>query len=454
MLGAPAPVWPRRRSASACGCSPGTSTGGRPPGQPPARPVRGGPGRPGGLPLDSRPDLRLPPGVLRGRPRLRHARRAGRGVRVRPARPAIQHETDHPTAILFVDRLDTDARKAAMRAIREVGVVRPGTADREGVPARHRRPGVLRCGRLRRHPEVAPALSTTRSPTVRHELGASSPARRACFADAKPPARRSVLRSSASPSSSPEHPRDPAFQGPAVGPAAALLPGGGVRRPGPAGRRSTSRRSAGSTCTSRPVPPGAVPRRCSGRCGPATRSPAPRRSASSRSSTPDRPSGDDRAIRHCRDTAGDLLERLAEAVPGSCRDARRPRGRLARGATAAGRRHQLRPEDRGRRRPGRLVGTCGRHRPPGPRVHPAPGAWTTYAGEAGQAGSGAARRRPAGPGELAVGKHEVLVGTGTQAERGWGTSPVREEADARRRLGAGCPASSPGPPWETVPGAV
>lgn len=32
---------------------------------------------------------------------------------------AIQHETDHLDGILFVDRLDTDARKTAMRAIRE-----------------------------------------------------------------------------------------------------------------------------------------------------------------------------------------------------------------------------------------------------------------------------------------------------------------------------------------------
>jgi peptide deformylase len=32
---------------------------------------------------------------------------------------AIQHETDHLDGVLFIDRLDTDARKAAMRAIRE-----------------------------------------------------------------------------------------------------------------------------------------------------------------------------------------------------------------------------------------------------------------------------------------------------------------------------------------------
>ncbi|HET9501784.1 MAG TPA: peptide deformylase [Marmoricola sp.] len=32
---------------------------------------------------------------------------------------ALQHETDHLDGILFIDRLDRDARKAAMRAIRE-----------------------------------------------------------------------------------------------------------------------------------------------------------------------------------------------------------------------------------------------------------------------------------------------------------------------------------------------
>ena len=32
---------------------------------------------------------------------------------------AIQHETDHLDGVLFIDRLDSDARKAAMREIRE-----------------------------------------------------------------------------------------------------------------------------------------------------------------------------------------------------------------------------------------------------------------------------------------------------------------------------------------------
>ena len=42
----------------------------------------------------------------------------------------IQHETDHLDGVLFVDRLDAETRKAAMRAIREARVVRPGQRRR------------------------------------------------------------------------------------------------------------------------------------------------------------------------------------------------------------------------------------------------------------------------------------------------------------------------------------
>ncbi len=41
---------------------------------------------------------------------------------------AIQHETDHLDGVLFIDRLDTEARKSAMKAIREsewFGLERP-----------------------------------------------------------------------------------------------------------------------------------------------------------------------------------------------------------------------------------------------------------------------------------------------------------------------------------------
>ena len=66
------------------------------------------------------PGLRVHAGDARGRQGLRHARRAGRRSRARDllAR-CVQHETDHLDGILFVDRLDQETRKAAMKAIRE-----------------------------------------------------------------------------------------------------------------------------------------------------------------------------------------------------------------------------------------------------------------------------------------------------------------------------------------------
>ena len=78
------------------------------------------PGRSRGLPVAARADLRLPARPLGGRHRLRHVRRAGQRIEGSEllAR-AIQHETDHLDGILFIDRLDTDARKAAMKEIRE-----------------------------------------------------------------------------------------------------------------------------------------------------------------------------------------------------------------------------------------------------------------------------------------------------------------------------------------------
>lgn len=43
---------------------------------------------------------------------------------------AIQHETDHLDGILFIDRLDQEARKAAMRTIREADWFGPDTQVR------------------------------------------------------------------------------------------------------------------------------------------------------------------------------------------------------------------------------------------------------------------------------------------------------------------------------------
>ena len=73
----------------------------------------------GGLPVDPRPDLRLPPQAnvvahgqnMYGDP----VTVEGTALLAR----CIQHETDHLDGVLFVDRLDAETRKAAMKAIRE-----------------------------------------------------------------------------------------------------------------------------------------------------------------------------------------------------------------------------------------------------------------------------------------------------------------------------------------------
>ena len=76
---------------------------------------------------------------------------------------------------------------------------------------------------------------------------------------------------------------------------------------------------------------------------------------------------------------------------------------------------------------------------------PAPGAWTTYAGE--RLKLGPVRRRPRAPlepGVLEVTKNAVHVGTGSCAVRARRRAAVRQEADAGRRLGPRLPGSSSG----------
>ena len=53
---------------------------------------------------------------------------------------AIQHETDHLDGIIFVDRLDREARKEAMKYIREAEWFGEPSAAGEVLPARHQRP--------------------------------------------------------------------------------------------------------------------------------------------------------------------------------------------------------------------------------------------------------------------------------------------------------------------------
>ena len=80
--------------------------------------------------------------------------------------------------------------------------------------------------------------------------------------------------------------------------------------------RSTSRGTAGSTCTSRCCPPGAARRRCSTRSWPATRSPAPRTFRLEEGLDTGPVFGVVTETIGPRDTAGDLLGRLAEPAPG------------------------------------------------------------------------------------------------------------------------------------------
>ncbi len=105
----------------------------------------------------------------------------------------------------------------------------------------------------------------------------------------------------------PDHPRDPDFQDALralwLRTAARWSPTARCCR----SRPSTSRRTAGSTCTSRCCPPGAARPRSSTRSGPETRSAVPPPSGSSRSSTPGPTFGLMTETIRPRDTAGDLL---------------------------------------------------------------------------------------------------------------------------------------------------
>ena len=71
---------------------------------------------------------------------------------------AVQHETDHLDGILFVDRLDPEQRREAMRLVREAdwGAAAPGG---QGQPARRRVREALSATRPRRHPRDRGALA-------------------------------------------------------------------------------------------------------------------------------------------------------------------------------------------------------------------------------------------------------------------------------------------------------
>ena len=102
---------------------------GRPPGQPEPRAQRRDPGRRRGLPVPARSS----PTTACGRSPSSPPASTCTASRVRIEASdylarAMQHETDHLDGILFIDKLDTAARKAAMKEIREsewFGLERP-----------------------------------------------------------------------------------------------------------------------------------------------------------------------------------------------------------------------------------------------------------------------------------------------------------------------------------------
>ena len=209
---------------------------GRPPGQPGPRAVRGDPGRPRGLPLAAGAHLRLQARACRS------SRTASTCTATRSpiegsellAR-AIQHETDHLDGILFIDKLDTDARKAAMKEIRESDWFGARAADRPGLA---RTPPTASRSELMRvvfagTPEVAlPALDAVAASA--HDLVGvvtrpDAPAGRGRKLVASPvaAARRGARRTGAQ-ARAPARPRLP---GRAAGAGPRLLPGRRVRRP-------------------------------------------------------------------------------------------------------------------------------------------------------------------------------------------------------------------------------
>ena len=351
----------------------------RPPGQPGARPVRGGAGRPRGLPVDPGPRPSTARRALRVvATRLRHARRAGHASRATscwPGRSSTRPTTS--TACCSSTGSTAETRKRGDEGDPRGRVVRrraarpsrsrphPTTASASDAGRLRGHARSRRCPRSRRSPPAGTSWSAwspgpTRRPAAGRRLVASPVAQRAEELGVP------VLK--------PEPPARPGVPGRAGRAGAGLLPGRRLRRAAARSARSTSRRTAGSTCTSRCCPPGAAPRRCSTRCGPATRSPAPPRSGSSQELDAGPTFGvmteTVRPDRHRRRPAGAARRgrgRAAGPHP------RRHRGRHPGGPRAARRGRQPGPEDRRRGRRGRLDRAGRRRRPPGPGVHPGAG---------------------------------------------------------------------------------
>ena len=392
------------------------------------------------------PRLRLPARAVGGRPGLRPctaSRSPSRAPSCWPARSSTRPTTS--TACCSSTGSTPSTRKVAMRQIREAEWFGAEQPDREGVartpPAGWGSDGLMRLV-FAGTPEVAlPALDAIAASG--HELvgvvtrpDAPAGRGRRLHAVAGRPAGRGARR--ARPQARP--------------PARPRLPGRAAR--------AAPRTAARSSPTARCVPQSALDIPVHGwvnlhfSCLPAWRGAAPVQHALW--------AGDEvtgattfRIVREldAGPTYGVMTERIRPdrhrrrparpARRGRRRAARghprRHRGRLARGAAAAGGRRLLRPQDHRRRRPRRLDRARRRRRPPDPGLHarrPAPGRLRRRRADQARPGhaspTATSRWRP---GELAVGKSEVLVGTGTAPVRLGDVKAVRQAADAGRRLG-------------------
>ena len=332
-------AWPRPRSGSGCGSSPGTSRARSATWSTPCSGCR----------RSSRTARRA---ACRSRASPSTARRAlsvvaqgfdqyGEPVTIEGSEllaRAIQHETDHLDGVLFLDRLDPANRKLAMKEIREsewFGLA--GAPTIKVSPASDRRARPLMRVVFAGTPEVAlPALAARGRLRARAGRGRHPPRR----ADrAGPPAGALAGgrggRRARHPGAEARAPARAGLPGRAAWARPGCLPGRGLRRPAAAVGARHPARAAGSTCTSRCCPPGGARRRCSTRSGPATTSPGattfrivkeldagPTYGLMTETIRPD-------------DTAGDLLgppRRGRCRTPG--RHARRSRRRVARGAPA------------------------------------------------------------------------------------------------------------------------
>ena len=257
----------------------------------------------------------------------------------------------------------------------------------------------------------------------------------------------------------PARPRDPEFLARLRELAPDCVPGRRLRRADPAGGAGRPARTAGSTCTSRCCPPGAARRRCSTRCWPATRSPAPARSSSRRAWTPGRCSASltehdpaDATPAATCSTGSPMPAPGCSSPPSTAIED----GALRRGAAARRRRHRSAPkltvDDAGSTGPRRRcasTGWSGRARP-----RRAPGRRSAASGSSSARSARPADDRRWRPGELRVDRSAVLVGTG-DARRSSSArcSPQGKRADGRRRTGRAALRLEPGERLAVMPTA-